>query len=242
MAFGCSDSGPPADAPRIGRISPPADMPTLKTRLDTLRAVREQGTPEEHLRVYQQGIDRLRESGIAGRALNVGDKAPDFTLTSATGESVTLAELLKQGPVVITWYHGSWSPYCNLELQALQEILPEIRRLGANLIAISPETSEYGVRTMQRIKLEFDLLTDRGNQAARTYKIVYKLSDEEIAFYQGRINLNKHNSDSSHELPLPVTYIVDSSGVIQYASIDPDYRNRTEPADLVSALERVIGN
>lgn len=252
MWLGCSDhtspdisptASPPVESPRQAVLPEvqvnAAGFPLLKTRLETMRVVREKGMPPEQQDIYQRGIDRLRESGIADRIIKRGEKAPDFTLTSSSGQPVTLSERLKAGPVVLVWYQGGWSPYCNLELQAYQEIVPEIQQCGASIIALSPETEAFCQRTAERIKLSFDCLSDRGNEMARNYGLVYKLSDEEIALYRGRIDLEKFNGDSSYELPLPVTYIVDGTGVIQYEFIDPDYRNRAEPADVVATLKQI---
>ena len=48
------------------------------------------------------------KSGIADKALKVGDKAPDFTLPNARGESVSLSDILAKGPAVVTFYRGAW--------------------------------------------------------------------------------------------------------------------------------------
>ena len=57
------------------------------------------------------------------------------------GKPVGLRDLLAKGPLVVSFYRGVWCPYCNLELQALQEALPEIVARGASLVAISPQTA-----------------------------------------------------------------------------------------------------
>src|SRR5947199_10198802 len=83
----------------------------------------------------RQSIEDVRNSGIAERALTVGDLAPAFTLPNAQGRLVALTELLQRAPVIISFYRGIWCPYCNLELRAYARILPEIRAAGGELIA-----------------------------------------------------------------------------------------------------------
>jgi len=71
--------------------------------------------------------------------MQVGDTAPNFTLINAKGNKISLKDELAKGPVVLTWYRGGWCPYCNLTLQALQEELPNFKKNGAVLVALTPE-------------------------------------------------------------------------------------------------------
>ncbi len=75
----------------------------------------------------------LIASGVGSRALKAGDTAPPFVLNDANGNAVASSALLAQGPLVVSFYRGVWCPYCNMELQALQEALPAFRALGAQL-------------------------------------------------------------------------------------------------------------
>ena len=87
----------------------------------------------------------LAEVTASGPApgLAVGDRAPDFTLPNATGESVRLAARLARGPVVLSFYRGEWCPFCNLELRALQAALPRFQARGAFPVStLTPSTAE----------------------------------------------------------------------------------------------------
>lgn len=61
------------------------------------------------------------------KGLAIGEKAPDFTLLNAEGNSVSLSETLESGPVVLKFYRGEWCPICNLDLQAVQRHLSQIK-------------------------------------------------------------------------------------------------------------------
>jgi peroxiredoxin len=83
-------------------------------------------------------------------AIKAGDRAPQFILKDEEGVEHSSRELLEQGPLVVTFYRGVWCPYCNFELQALNAVLPELRRHRASLVAISPQTavnSRKSIRT-----------------------------------------------------------------------------------------------
>ena len=64
--------------------------------------------PPDKLAVMDACTEELAVSGIVETGLKVGDRAPDFTLPNAVGNTVALRELLKSGPVVISFYRGGW--------------------------------------------------------------------------------------------------------------------------------------
>jgi peroxiredoxin len=185
-------------------------------------------------------IENVVRSGAGGKALRVGDSAPDFTLPDATRRSISLASLRQAGPVVVTFYRGQWCPYCDLQLRAYQEVLPRIRALGATLVAISPQTPDESLSTAEKRKLEFHVLSDAGNTVARGWGLVWKVGTSLDSLHKAfGIDLAKSNGDASNELPVPATFVVEPSGRIAFAHYDPNWSVRLEPAALVSALEKV---
>jgi hypothetical protein len=81
---------------------------TLEERLEAIRTAAKTRIPPEARAIMERSIDDLRASGILNRVTKVGEKAPEFTLPNATGRSVSLAELLVRGPVVLSFYRGRW--------------------------------------------------------------------------------------------------------------------------------------
>ena len=173
---------------------------------------------------------------MTDKALKVGDHAPEFQLPSASGKKVKLSELISRGPVVVTWYRGGWCPYCNIALRGFHKALPEIPAEGATLVAISPETPDNSLTTVEKNHLDFEVLSDRGNKAAHAYGVAYKIPTVIGEQFKGRLDLAKHNGDGSGELPLGATYIIDRDGIIRYAFVDADYRKRAEPSAVLEVL------
>lgn len=186
--------------------------------------------------VFEEGIQDVVKSGIEDSALQIGADSLNFTLNNAQGNPVELSALLKQGPVVLTWYRGGWCPYCNITLRALQQILPEINSLGASLLALTPELPDNSLTTQEKNELSFEVLTDTDNHVARQYGLVFKLSPETAKYYKAAFDLEVYNGNNTDELPLAATYVIDTEGKIRHAFLDADYRRRAEPAEVLDAL------
>ena len=80
----------------------------LQEKLDAFRKNFEKQVPPEALKIMHRATDDLRNSGILEQAVQVGDKAPDFTLRNTRGKEVSLRQLLSKGPVILGFYRGRW--------------------------------------------------------------------------------------------------------------------------------------
>lgn len=179
----------------------------------------------------------LINSHIAENALKKGDKTPNFTLANATGKLINIQDLLKSSLVVISFYRGGWCPYCNLELRALQQQLSEIQKAGATLVAITPETPDNSLSTIEKNELTFEVLSDVGNKIAHEFGLTFTVAKTLRPIYHSfGINLPESNGDESYQLPIPATYIVDRDGIIVYSFVDSDYTKRLEPQEIIDIL------
>ncbi|NQT92439.1 MAG: YceI family protein [Lentisphaerae bacterium] len=176
----------------------------------------------------------LAQGNIDG--LPVGAKAPGFSLADAKGKRVKLSEELKMGPVVLVFYRGEWCPFCNLQLKALGDVYPEIRKLGASLIGISPQTADPSGKSAP---LPFPLLSDVSSETLREYKLLYTVPEKMQEIYRDKfgIDLEKYNGEGRWELPVTATYILDAKGIIRSRLVDVDYTRRMEPEDILKVLK-----
>jgi len=211
---------------------------SLKAELDAFRSEFMAQVPPEIRDAMVRADMELAASGIAQRALKAGDRAPDFRLPDARGGYVRLKDLLAAGAVVLCFYRGGWCPYCNLELRALQQVLPDITRLGATLVAVSPQTPDESLSTAEKNALAFPVLSDAGSATAKSFGIAYDLAEELRPIYaRSGHALPDKNGDESWVLPIPATYVIDTDGTIVLAFVDVDYRNRLEPGEILVALQ-----
>jgi peroxiredoxin len=210
---------------------------SLAQQLEELTAKLRSLVPAERLATIDRAVAELKASGLAAHALKVGDKAPDFTLPDGDGTPWRSEDLLRHGPLVIVFYRGRWCAYCNAQLAALQQIHQQIDSAGASLVAISPQTQKHSYMTRDMHHLRFPVLSDSGNQVARKFGLVYRLSPELRAMYESIMTkLPGYNGDPSWELPLAATFVIQPDGIISYAHVNEDWRQRAEPQEILSSL------
>ncbi|HWO35869.1 MAG TPA: peroxiredoxin-like family protein [Candidatus Acidoferrum sp.] len=211
---------------------------SLEEELASFKAEFSRTAPASRAALYEAKIEELRADFALASAVGVDEAAPDFALPNAAGKSIVLKELLRSGPVILTFYRGGWCPYCNIQLRAYQSVLPQISASGARLVAISPQLPDNSLDTANKNALTFDVLSDVRNEVARSYGLVYSLPEEiRAALRSNNKALPSINGDQSWELPVPATYVIARDQHVALAYIEVDYRKRLEPEALLTCLK-----
>ena len=213
-------------------------IPSYQNGLKELRSNLTNMLPAEALNVFDSDAEALQSNYTSILKLSVGDKAPDFTLSNALGEPIRLYDLLEEQRIVLTFYRGTWCPYCNLMLAQYQQVLPEMKEAGASLVAISPQTPDESLNIKEKNELQFEVLSDNGNQVARQFTTVFKYGDQPLeTMAQLGYDFDSFYADDSRELPIPATFIIEKDGTISFAKSEGgDYRNRVEASEIIDAL------
>jgi len=215
-------------------------MTTLKQQTDAKIAAGRQGNPE-----FMQGVDEVIQQANAfqegSHALGLAQQAPLFQLPNPQGQDVLLQNLLNKGPVVLTFYRGSWCPYCNLQLNALQARLKEIKALGAELVAISPQMPDDSLTEDQISNMDFIVLSDQDAKTAAQYGVAWEVPAFLLQHMRDDrgLDLESINNGNASILPIPATFILDKSGKVVWRFVDVDYRTRSEPEDIIKALQNL---
>ncbi len=211
---------------------------TLKQDIDAFVAEAAARVPPELMAELERSIEQVRDSGIEERALGEGDLAPPFTLPNAEGRPVALKDLLRRGPLIISFYRGIWCPYCNLEVRAYQRILGEIRAAGGDFVAISPQTPDNSLKTAETNAIGFEVLSDHANGVAAEFGLAYPTPEavRRITAMFG-VDIDVINGAPNSQLPVSATYVIDADRRIALASVDADFRLRLEPTDALAALK-----
>ncbi|HVC89432.1 MAG TPA: peroxiredoxin-like family protein [Acidobacteriaceae bacterium] len=213
----------------------------LQDQLDQITEQTRQLVQPERLEPNENAVAQLFASGIEQQILPVGSLAPEFDLPDANGRVVRSADLLALGPVIVSFFRGRWCPYCMAELAAWRDLYPELRRRGALLVAISPQTVHQNSLLLQQHPLPFPVLSDARCAVAERFRVAYTVPEYHQQHYRRiLVNIPFMNGDPSWRLPLPATFLVQPDGSIAFAQVHADFRVRPEPEEVLAALKSEV--
>ena len=188
--------------------------------------------------IVDRFVGRLSEHDAGAGAPQPGDAMPPFALPDENGQIVSLADLLKSGPAIVTFHRGHWCPYCRISMNTLAQAQPEIQKRGARMVAIVPETARYARAMKEESKVRFPVLLDIDNGYAMSLNLAVWIDGEmkDMMTALGRA-LPDYQGNDTWMLPIPATFVVGSDGRITARFVDPDYRKRMAIDDLLAALK-----
>ena len=171
--------------------------------------------------------------------LFINSKAPDFKGTDQNGTELNLKDLKKQGPVVLVFYRGYWCPYCSKYLKTLEDSLQLIKDKGAQLIAITLEKDSGVIKTVEKTKATYSVITDADQKISKAYNVLYKVDDRIVSRYKmANIDLAVNNGQKPDAvyLPIPAVYVIGKDGEIKYRFFEPDYKKRASVKEILDNL------
>jgi peroxiredoxin len=169
-----------------------------------------------------------------------GAEAPQFSVNDIQGKKVDLAQQAAQGPVVIVFYRGGWCPYCNLQLRNLEaKVAPVLKKHKAKLIAISVDKVDEALKTANKEKLTFQVVSDPDAEILKAYNVRYKVPETLVKKYKDsyKIDLEASSGRKHHVIAVPAVYVVGPKRVIAFAYANEDYKVRAQEKDIIKALE-----
>lgn len=184
-------------------------------------------------------IAEVKAAGTAA-GLQVGDRAPDFTLDNVAGGRFTLSKHLRGGISVLNFYRGQWCVYCSLELRGLLKIQPTVRRQGAEIVMISTEPRATAEGFTTHDPTHTPVLHDAAGAVSRAYRLMYTIPEDLRSWWlQYDQDLPELNPATGWDLPVPGTFVLDPDGIIRARHVDMDWRKRMDPRDVRAAVRRV---
>ncbi|MFT6529802.1 MAG: peroxiredoxin [Psychrosphaera sp.] len=215
-------------------------MTSLKQQTDAKIAETRKAKPEFMAKIDELMI-KAKDFQQGSDAIALSEQAPNFELPNQQGISISLATLLAKGAAVVTFYRGSWCPYCNIQLRALQAGLPEIHQLGAELVAISPQVPDDSLSKDEISQMSFQVLSDQNANVAAEFGVAWQVPDVLLEHMRvdRSLDLAEINNGNGSILPIPATFVIDQSGKVVWRYVDVDYRTRSEPEDIITALQQL---
>jgi peroxiredoxin len=210
----------------------------LQDQLDEITTRTRSLVQPERLAVSERAVADLFVSGIESRILPAGEKAPGFALPDAANRIVRSTDLLALGPLIVKFFRGRWCPYCVTELEAWRDLSSAVRKRGALLIGISPQTTRQNDFLAIQHSLGFPVLSDVGCRVASQFGLTYSVSSPFQQYYRSiLVNIPLMNGDESWRLPLPATYVIAPDNTILQATAHADFRVRPDPLEVLEALQ-----
>lgn len=214
-----------------------ASNASLNERLQVIADVARDLRPE-----YSRAIDsfagRLEAVRAGQGAPAIGDPMPLFALPDENGHLVLLEELVRRGPVVITFHRGHWCPFCRMAMTGLAEI--QERASPAQIVAISCELPRYTRRIRVESGASFPFLSDMDARYTLSLKLAAWLDDTLTRIIsEAGYDIPVYQGGGAWILPIPSVFVIDRHGKVAARHIDPDYRRRMELDALLEEIDRV---
>jgi peroxiredoxin len=212
---------------------------TIAEQVSTMHAGMVTQPPNEVMGAFTREQTALAAQGISSSVVAAGANLPDANLLDAHGTPTTLYGVTGGRPAVVVFYRGSWCPYCNLALSTYQAgLLAALTARNVALIAVSPQVPDESLNMQQKNNLAFSVLSDPTNTLASHLGVLSAPSPEaRAAQLQLGLDLTVVNADGTTAVPMPTTVIVDANHVIRWIDVHPDYSTRSEPAEILAALD-----
>jgi peroxiredoxin len=192
---------------------------------------------------YDVLVSRLIEGGIGTMAPNAGELMPPFVLPGPEARLYSMEELLAEGPLVISFNRGHWCPFCRIELLAIAREHEQIASLGARVVSIIPDRQKFAGRLDAETRKNILILSDIDNAYALSLGLVLWLGDRLHELMEGRgHHLGDYQGSDGWFVPLPATFVVARDGRVAARHIDPEFRRRMEPTEIVRILQSLVAS
>ncbi|KAJ5910488.1 hypothetical protein N7504_005131 [Penicillium tannophilum] len=196
--------------------------------------------PKEVSEVITEAVANFKSTYDSAKAIQPGTTFPKFQLSDATGQKVTLDDLLGKGAILVSFYRGEWCPFCNLELRALQSHLDEFHKKGVTLVAISPELPDQSLSTSEKLSLKFPVLSDVDNKLAKQLGLLFPQPKAmQTVFDTFGVDWKQRYGNDDLEVPVPATFLVDKKGIVRNSFVNPEYQHRLDPETALQWIEHL---
>ncbi len=173
--------------------------------------------------------------------IKVGQNIPSIELQDVNGKKVSLNAEIAKKPTILIFYRGGWCPYCNIHLGELKKIEGELKALGYQMVAVSPDLPENLKSTLDKNELTYTLLSDNKAMAVKALGLGFEVDAETYKKYLSyNINLEKESGEKHHILPIPTALILDKEGLVKFSFASPNYKVRIDNSVLLAAAKAAL--
>lgn len=187
--------------------------------------------------VYDAFVLKLRAAGVGRRAPAVGARFPDFALPDPQGRYRTLAGLLADGPLVLSFNRGGWCPFCRAELGGWGARAAALAEAGGRFVSIAGEVGGRADRLHDFVGDGATILCDVDHGLALAVGLAFRCdADLQARYLACGLDLGEVYGGGGWFLPVPATFVLDRQAIVRFAFTDPDFRNRADPDTAIAVL------
>lgn len=172
----------------------------------------------------------LPANAEAVKPLLEGMQVPSAMISNISGKTADIRDIIAGRPVILVFYRGGWCPYCNKHLGELAGIEKDLKALGYEVIAVSPDTPENLRRTMDKNKAGYQLYADSKGMLIKAMGIAYQVPSNYASVIR-----EASGGQNTELLPVPSVFIVDKASRILFSYVNPDFRQRLSGKLLLAA-------
>ena len=141
-----------------------------------------------------------------GYRIAIGAEAPEFSLPDQNGKIVKLADFKGQRHLLVIFVRGDWCPGCHMMLRTYQREAERFKTKNIHVLSIGPDPAGVNKDMVERLGLDFSVLSDEGQKTAMIYGVQMQEYDNDFA--------EKYEEG----IPLPASFLIDKYGKVQYVS------------------------
>lgn len=215
---------------------------SLNHLLAELHAERVRTWAPEALKVNIDQRQRLVDEADPQRFIKAGDLVEPFELLKVEGGSVTLDQLLENGPAVLVFFRFAGCPACNIAIPYYERNLqPALQRRGVPLVAISPQVPERLVDIRDKHRLTLQVASDPDNRLGRRFGVLYSFDEasRQAALAKGS-SIGAVTGTGTWELPQPTVVVIGRDRRVQFAEVSPDWLVRSEAQPIIDAVDAAL--
>lgn len=190
--------------------------------------------------LYDSFVARLATLKAGQRAPRPGTPFPDLNLPDHAGRYCRISSIRAGQPMIISFVRGNWCSYCRTELDEWARQIDALGTAGGQLVVIVGEISGGADRIHELLGGHAVVLCDVDHGAALDLGLAYHAGPDLLLRYlDAGLDLRDVYGTDSGILPIPATFLMDGAGMVRAAHVDPDFRIRARPEELVAALARL---
>ncbi|MBK4992262.1 AhpC/TSA family protein [Pseudomonas sp. S37] len=217
---------------------------SLNDLLAELHAERVRTWAPEALKVNIDQRQTLVDQAHHDQFVRAGDSIAAFELLKVEGGSLSLDQLVADGPAVLVFFRFAGCPACNIAIPYYERNLqPALQARGVPLVAVSPQVPERLVEIKTRHNLSLQVASDKDNALARRLGVLYEFDEasRQASLSKGP-GIGEVTGTGTWELPQPTVVVIGTDKRVHFAEVSPDWLVRSEAQVIIDAVDRVLGD